>query len=540
MFTILIVDDNQFDRECIKKLVDWEALGIRVCAVASNGVDGYQMAVDFKPDFILTDVAMPVMDGLEMTEKIRMELPDTKFIFMSCHDEFDFVKAAINLEVSAYVLKPVDLNELVQAIRKVTEIKLEETRTMKYQEELKAQIRENIPILQENMIRDMLHGRADTSEEIADRLGYLEMPVKSRYVIVLMQIDNYYLDSVDVAIDHKYLTIYQIRNIVRESLLKNIQGYLLIQDYSNLCLVLFDDWTSQEEAFEGLIDQCADCREQINKILDIKLTIGISNISADICEMPKIYQEAEYAVKSKFYSQSNRIILASEVINQDNDPEIDFTILKKEIELVLDRGKRDDIFILLNKYYSNDKHYSENYVKSLCYSFLISIQMQLSGKNESFGTVFEDEYIVWGKLSKFETILDIKQWLANVILFVREHIEKKQTNRQLNIVQEIKDIIGRDYAKIHNIQQIADQLYISSGYANYIFKQETATTIGDCLFETRMEKAKKLLQDPHCRIYEIAENVGYISKSYFGAAFKEFTGMTPRQYRDKYCMIKKV
>lgn len=91
-------------------------------------------------------------------------------------------------------------------------------------------------------------------------------------------------------------------------------------------------------------------------------------MSANMTEMPNIYQGAEYAIKSRFYSRNNRIILASEIVNPENGPEIDFVKLKKEIEYLLDRGNKNDIDNLLVKYYSSDMHYSESYIKSLCYS----------------------------------------------------------------------------------------------------------------------------------------------------------------------------
>lgn len=535
MFSILIVDDNPFDRECIKKLVDWDALGIEVCGVASNGLEGYRCAVGLKPDFILTDIAMPVMDGLEMTEKIRAELPDARFIFMSCHDEFDFAKAAIDLEVSSYVLKPVDMEELVQAVLKVSESRRSEMEARRYQEELKQQIKCNLPILQEDMVRDLIQGRTGSAPEIAERLNYLDMPVKSRYIITLLQIDNYQLNFGEATIEEKYLTIYSIKNIIGESLLKHTPGYMLVLDYSNLCILLPGEWDSQEEALEVLMSRMEDCRAQINKALGINVTMGISNLSSDLGNMPRIFSEAEYAVKSKFYSKGNRIMLASDIASPEDDPELDFAALKKEIGQLLDRASKNEAEPLLDKYYSRDAHYSETYTKSLCYSILLSVQMLLAEKKESLGSVFGNESVIWDKLSKFETILDIKQWLVNILSAVLEHMEDRQGNRHQNIVQDIKGIMDREYAKLQNIRQVADRLYISAGYANFLFKQETGITMGDYLFEKRMEAAKLLLQDPYCKIYEIADRVGYVSKSYFGAVFKEYVGMTPREYRDKYC-----
>lgn len=119
MYRMLVVDDNDFDREGVCNLVDWKALGIEVVGTAINGEDGYAKAMELSPDFILTDVSMPRMNGIQMTKKIIKTNPGIRFIYMSCFDEFDYVQNAINLDVCDYVLKPVDLTKLEEAAKKV-------------------------------------------------------------------------------------------------------------------------------------------------------------------------------------------------------------------------------------------------------------------------------------------------------------------------------------------------------------------------------------------------------------------------------------
>ena len=101
------------------------------------------------------------------------------------------------------------------------------------------------------------------------------------------------------------------------------------------------------------------------------------------------------------------------------------------------------------------------------------------------------------------------------------------------MVADIKKIINSQYRTIENIDQVTAQIFMSTVHANSVFKKETGQTIFDYLTKVRMEKAKIMLADKNSKVYKVSENVGYKSKTYFTSLFREYTGMTPGEYRDK-------
>ena len=209
MFSVLIVEDNISDREGIKGLIDWGKLGIEVAGLAVDGFDGYNQAINLRPDFILTDVAMPVMDGIEMTRKLKAELPQTKFIFMSRFDDLEFLKNAIHLEVYGYILKPIDLSELTDAMEKIRNLRQSELEREQYEEKLKKQIKESMPVLQEKFFKDLLYGKLENENDVRDRMEYLGMDITYKYYAILfLQIDNYDLLYPDITMAKRYLIMY--------------------------------------------------------------------------------------------------------------------------------------------------------------------------------------------------------------------------------------------------------------------------------------------------------------------------------------------
>jgi two-component system, response regulator YesN len=534
MYTILIVDDNVYDREGVRDLVDWESLNIQIVGMAVNGDDGFRKAIELKPDIILTDVAMPLMNGIQMTHKIKEELPKTFFIFMSCFDEFDYVKSAINLDVSSYVLKPIELDELIRTLQKIIQTKREENNQLVLMEELRTKVQMSIPLLKGQFMRELLHGSKQIGTNIQEKMNYLDIPNQGTFIIIIIQIDQFDELYGNAPVEDRYITIYHVKKIVEETILKCEVGYTFVEDTSNLCCIISGEWLNREQILDDVIDACSACHVRVQEDLGNQITIGISNFSNDISDLPQLYESANYAVKSKFYREGNKTILATELKTHDDGYNYNFGELKNDIGLMLEKGDPIEILEKLDHYFNEGASHNEIFAKSLSYSIINAIQIHLAERNENLSRIFDDETILWNKLVKFETILDIKQWMTNIIVAVHSYLDSRHTKRYKSIVEDIQKVIERDYATIQNVENIVESLYISASYGNHLFRQQTGKTIFEYLISVRMESAKKMLEDPYCKVYMIAEAVGYISTSYFGATFKGYTGLTPKQYRDKY------
>jgi two-component system response regulator YesN len=528
------VDDNASDREGIRDLIDWQSLDIRVLGLAANGVEGVEKALDLRPNLILADIAMPLMDGIQMTTRLKGELPDTKFIFMSCYDEFDFAKNAIDLEVCAYVLKPIDLDELVGAIGKVKTLITAENDRTRIQNELREQIQANLPVLRAEFIRDLVHGRINEVRDIEARMQYLNIPLKEGVLLLLIQIDSDSLeDEKEVEVEQKYLRIYSVKSCVENILMQEVCGYPIILDNSNLCAILFGDWAVQEDALAAILDLCNQCKNSIQEHFHLQVTIGISDLERSLAAVPRMYQAAEYAARSKFYGSRERIFLASEVKSFDKGYNYHFGELKQEIELLFDNGSQEGLWALLERFYPTGAGYSEAAMRSLSYSIINAFQLLLSERNESLDNIFGSALDIWEKPLRLETLSSLKEWLVSTFTTIQGYLHTLHTSRYQRIIQDIKHIIDVQYPNIQNIEQIVTPLYISPSHANFIFKQATGKTIFEYLVNRRIEVARQMLSDPYCRVYEVSEKVGYMSKSYFTSVFKDHTGQTPKQYRDK-------
>lgn len=119
MLKIMIADDEPLYRQYLIQSFDWEQYGFTVCCEAQNGLDALQKAREFQPAIAFVDINMPLMNGIELTRRLREEEPQTRVILLTGYSEFEYMRTAIQLEVSDYILKPFSEEELLQTLLRV-------------------------------------------------------------------------------------------------------------------------------------------------------------------------------------------------------------------------------------------------------------------------------------------------------------------------------------------------------------------------------------------------------------------------------------
>ena len=145
MYSIFLVDDEELELEMIRDYIRWEEMGIYVAGTALNGRDALEKIEVIQPDIVLTDVQMPVMNGLDMAKRVSELFDWIHLVFLTGHDEFNYVKSALNVGAVGYLLKPLDLSEIVSVIDKVK----------RRREEVRMKNR-SIRVTKSNIVREMI------------------------------------------------------------------------------------------------------------------------------------------------------------------------------------------------------------------------------------------------------------------------------------------------------------------------------------------------------------------------------------------------
>lgn len=165
---VLMVEDEELTREGMRMCIPWESLGITEVLMAEDGEEGLRKALETEPDIIMADVRMPKMDGISMAFEIRKKLKNCRFIFVSGYCDKEYLKSAIQLSVVNYIEKPIEPEELIEALKKsILQIE-EEKRRQAIEEEYKEHFK---GVLEEIPEEDLVPVSWQSSMHMADKIG---------------------------------------------------------------------------------------------------------------------------------------------------------------------------------------------------------------------------------------------------------------------------------------------------------------------------------------------------------------------------------
>ena len=176
MTTVLIVDDEYLVRRGIRETIDWQSYGFEIVGEAANGIDGYEKYKELRPDIIITDVRMKRATGLELIEKLKAtDGFDSEIVIISAYDDFEYVKRALENNVSAYILKPIQEKELISVMLRMKSEQKEKREKQNLMENMVMQL----PAMRNTFLKDLFEGKQRTSERLEKSVHCTKFPFRA-------------------------------------------------------------------------------------------------------------------------------------------------------------------------------------------------------------------------------------------------------------------------------------------------------------------------------------------------------------------------
>lgn len=119
MLSVFLVDDEHLIKRGLRKLIPWEQLGFKIWGEACDGEEALELISAENTDIVITDLKMPIMDGLELTARLKEKFPGIKVIVLTGFDDFSFMQQSIRNSVVDYLLKPVNAGLLIESLLKI-------------------------------------------------------------------------------------------------------------------------------------------------------------------------------------------------------------------------------------------------------------------------------------------------------------------------------------------------------------------------------------------------------------------------------------
>jgi len=294
MYKVLLVDDETIVLDGLKRRIHWKSLNLEIVGTATDGLDAIRKIEQLKPDIVITDIIMPIMDGIKLIETIReLELP-VKIIILSGHDEFSYAQKAIRLGAIEYQLKPVSSEEIESSLKKTIEqLTLEKASYVKHSE-LEESSKQQALKIKQYMLTDLATGKADHWERLIYEVGKIDpQSLNGQFLVSIMSLDPKKSILKPISQKDAELTIFLALNIANEIIGSNNTNFAVKFDANRIVLFTFFpiDWT-ENQIRKSIHWMFSLVLENISQYLEYNATIGIGPVVQMIKEVHISYQLA--------------------------------------------------------------------------------------------------------------------------------------------------------------------------------------------------------------------------------------------------------
>jgi two-component system, response regulator YesN len=527
MYSAIIVEDEMLVRVGLKSLIKWDKLGLALVSDASNGQEAFDMYNQYKPDIVITDIKMPQMDGIELIKKIRENDKRTRIVILTCLEEFEIIRKAVELDVDGYIVKLTMTQKemedvLRKSISKLNELSVPDKTVL-------VSNKCNIDVQIAELCKQYFSESKCTTEEFEK--GLLELGVKSRgkkTMLALMQIDHYgVFYSKYEKKDVKRIEA-SILNIIEEVAKKNHSCYVVKENASKYMFVfIIEGIASESKINDIMVNTISNIKNTLKRYFDMSVSFGISSIRVDNHALNTVYAEAMTALEYKFFDGMGTISYSNE---QGKG-----YIIREKIDTLLVPPALLEMLGCVKEYKNRVESFIEkgNFQVDKVRDFFVHIIQLTALSSQIDRKIFEDIVINYtGIIHECETF---DEMYAAYMDFI-----KCAVNRSKEHISYSKGILDAiNYIKLHHneeisLNQIADLINISPNYFSTLFKKELDMNFSEYIINYRIEKAKELLLGTRLLSYEISQRVGFRDGAYFSRTFKKATGLSPNEYRKRW------
>ncbi|MGZ7443859.1 response regulator [Paenibacillus sp. TH7-28] len=529
----LLVDDEIHILSNLSKILPWGDMGFEIVGLARNGKDALEAAAMHRPDLILSDIRMPVMDGITLLQKVRELNFPCEILLLTGYQEFEYAKTAIRYGVKDYICKPIHYAELEETVGRLAGEIREKRKTLGMEKRLD----QAKDLAAENFLLHSLLGQ-ETENGVLwdDEEGSAE---ERRYTVLLVDFEGYSHHSLPWSAHERKAWNLQTKHAIQEifgGVFPAGATVLQIRE-GEWCLVAPGKPDSPPITKQALLPGIERLRQRLREE-------GEDGLAVRFCLEPR--PQAAQELAAAYYRLQQMLIL--------NGPEEWFleagegrTVDFREIWPAEDSrmhwrwieqlggGLRngnpealEQVVAELKQYIGYmDEHRAYAAVKLLHY-LLIHLLREMRELQMLPG---EQEEALWQRLQRSLSLKDLLSLIVSLIGQAKSRLSSKKTSELLMMTAEnyIQQHLGDDFG----IEELADHLGISTSYFCLLFKNHFGETFVEYLTKQRIELAKCLLRESGRSIAQIGSEIGYQERRYFTKVFQKHTGMTPSDYRLK-------
>lgn len=493
---VLIVDDEDIICEWLQFCISQNPV-CQLAGVAHNGREALEVFRASQPDLVLTDIKMPVMDGLELLHAIRATGSAAKVVVLTAFAEFDMARQALREGADEYLLKTEMQNDALQQLlgRMSRQYNLQGGAGLVGSAQAHA------------IIRKVLRRQGELSEEDLAELRRCGVRWRDNGLFALAVWKQDLMGA--------GLTFPQ------EGPAHHVAGF----DYTDRIYVVVGNLPralSENEKARQLT-QYAQQTQRMNDCM-----VGISATTDQMRQIPSLARQAAFSLAQGFYTGKKRLY----------EPQKPLPALQEQV-----RGWKAQVSALRLGLYqqrpaqrceslqafldetARDRMPAVELVTKFCTELFEQFYLEAKEAGIALPPQEEARERLAQSISMPETTALVMDFARQCALAVQP---EKPRSKAVNLAVEY---IRRHFAETISLEQVAAEVYLNPEYFSRVFKEEMGVTFVNFLTELRLKHSVRLLESTALRVQDVAQQVGYPNVSYFSTTFKKRYGMSPYEYR---------
>ena len=533
MFKVFLVEDEIVVREGIRKNIQWEQYGFSYAGDAPDGELALPLIRQIQPDLLLTDIKMPFMDGLALSELVRKELPRTKIVIISGYDDFAYAQQAIRMGVEQYLLKPDIKEKMVELLVSLYKKMEAEQQQREYLTMFQREAQEYEAFSRRRFFEQIVTGGLSVSE-ISETAKSMEIDLNAPgYNILLFSLNSAEYDGSAPEGYTDALALLQER----------VTQYFL----SRTELILFR-WNITTHAVlvkggaEEIIERTEQCVRDIRALCEgagreVSWHIAYGSPVSRLSALPICFSEASRILSYRYLCPQEHVLTEDSIRSirnqrgvaaQAGKPEID----QERVRCFFASGSAEEIDAFIGQLLQSAGEEGVS-VSMFCRYLTMTVYFAAAAYLDSIGCRAES---FWPPelrpKDNIATPEEARNYMRQIMLHAIRLRDRESKKQQKDLLNKAIEFIDECYAEeTISLDKVAQKVNISPNYFSAMFSQEVGQTFVEYLTAMRITEAKRMLRQTEMRSSEIAFAVGFRDSHYFSFVFKKVSGCTPSEYR---------
>ncbi|WHX48961.1 response regulator [Paenibacillus woosongensis] len=505
-FKVLLIDDEPGALEGMQLWIDWPGVGFEVCGTGSNGIEGLRLIRELQPDLVVTDVNMPLMDGLEMIAAWQAEgARNVRFVILSGYSDFEYAQKALRYGVNRYLLKPIIPEEALDELAEIHEELAQE----KERQSL-SQIASYEEIV--SCIKDVLQGQAQdqASCSVLNRVSQ----AREMWNFCLVQTEG--------------ATFAELRSRAAALLYQEEAMYLIDLDMNRFGIVYGERCHAEARAADRLF------QELVQLYAGQRVFMAAGEGGNTLLQIGHSYRTAKEAMMYKFYDTGyDRVLRYEQIAKRPLNYHYDQLQLAEGIIGAVSLLDQDAFREAVDSAASTFREIfvAPEIVRKIVIHIMWRIMEYLKETSDPETELLLEKYGLPGLSDSVLIMDDLLELLQTFGMDSIELLLREQSKQSQGIVQEINDYIREHYRERLTVKKLGEIFYMHPAYLGQLLLKRNGISFNELVHNLRIEEAVRLLEQSELKNSEIAEQVGY---SHYGQFFKQFEirmRMSPSEYK---------